>query len=341
MNVDELLEAAARGDKAAVARLISLVERGGEQAREVVRRSPPTPGLYTVGITGAPGAGKSSLTDRLVRQARLSDALQVGVVAVDPSSLFSGGAILGDRVRMQGHALDDGVFIRSMATRGHLGGLALAVPDVLGILALAGVHIAFVETVGVGQVEVEVASATDTTVVVVNPRWGDAIQANKAGLMEIADIFVVNKADMPGARETVADLQQMLDLSGAGHHPAGGHGGAEPSAWRPPVVETVAATGDGVADLWAAVVDHQRHLDETGGLAERRRRRLEAELHRVLDARIAAEVAELARGDLAGVRQAVLAHEIDPYAAADRLLGEVGRRASTGRHVSVPEPPDR
>ncbi len=337
-----LLAAAGRGDRRSLARLLTMVETGGERGRAVAAlayRSGAEP--RTVGITGAPGAGKSTLTGRLIAQARSGGVDRLAVVAVDPTSPFSGGAVLGDRVRMQDHALDEGVYIRSMATRGHLGGLSLAVPEAVRVLGAAGVGLVLVETVGVGQVEVEVASATDTTVVVVNPRWGDAIQANKAGLMEIADIFVVNKADMPGARETVADLQQMLDLSGAGHHPAGGHGGAEPSAWRPPVVETVAATGDGVADLWAAVVDHQRHLDETGGLAERRRRRLEAELHRVLDARIAAEVAELARGDLAGVRQAVLAHEIDPYAAADRLLGEVGRRASTGRHVSVPEPPDR
>ncbi len=161
---------------------------------------------YTVGLTGAPGAGKSTLSDRLITEARTTGE-PVGVLAVDPSSPFSGGAILGDRVRMQGHALDEGVFIRSMATRGHLGGLALATPEAIRVLAAAGMPLIFIETVGVGQVEVEIAGAADTTLVVVNPGWGDAVQANKAGLLEIADIFVINKADRPGAAETRRDLE--------------------------------------------------------------------------------------------------------------------------------------
>ena len=171
------------------------------------------------------------------------------MLAVDPSSPFSGGAILGDRVRMQGHATDPSVFIRSMATRGHLGGLALAVPEAVRVLGAAGLPVVIVETVGVGQMEVEVASATDTTVVVVTPGWGDSMQANKAGLLEVADVLVVNKADRPGVREARRDLEQMLDLSAA-------------SDWRPPVVETVAATGDGVDGLWEAVAGHRAHLGE-------------------------------------------------------------------------------
>ena len=374
----ELFAAARQGDRRSLARLLTMVEAGGHRGRAVAAvayRSGAEP--RTVGITGAPGAGKSTLTGRLIAAARSGGVDQLAVVAVDPTSPFSGGAVLGDRVRMQDHALDPGVYIRSMATRGHLGGLSLAVPEAVRVLGAAGMPLVLVETVGVGQVEVEVASATDTTVVVVNPRWGDAIQANKAGLMEIADIFVVNKADMPGARETVADLQQMLDLGGARHRPprgrphggdvggegrAGGQGGEtspegakdrgsgptghgddDPGQqpWRPPIVETIAASGDGVGDLWAAIGAHQRYLDGGGVLAERRRQRLETELQRVLDARIAAEVAELGRGDLAGVRQAVLDHDLDPYAAADRLLGEVGRRAASGRHAPLPEPPGR
>ena len=338
-----LLAAAAGGDRRSLARLLTLVETGGERGRAAAAlayRSGAEP--RTVGITGAPGAGKSTLTGRLIAAARAGGVERLAVVAVDPTSPFSGGAVLGDRVRMQDHALDEGVYIRSMATRGHLGGLSLAVPEAVRVLGAAGMGLVLVETVGVGQVEVEVASATDTTVVVVNPRWGDAIQANKAGLMEIADIFVVNKADMPGARETVADLQQMLDLSGAGHgREPGASGSDDLPGWRPPVVETVAASGDGVDALWAAVTDHQRHLDRTGQLSERRRQRLERELRNVLDARIAAEVAALGHGDLADVRTAVLAHEIDPYAAADRLLSEVGRRASAGRHAPLHEPPGR
>ena len=173
------------------------------------------------------------------------------MLAVDPTSPFSGGAILGDRVRMQGHDLDAGVFIRSMASRGHLGGLAVAVPEAIRLFAAAGMPLVLVETVGVGQVEVEVASATDTTVVVVNPKWGDAIQANKAGLLETADIFVVNKADMPGAAESRRDLEQMLDLS-------------TPGDWRPPILETVAATGEGVDALWAEIGRHRAYLAEAG-----------------------------------------------------------------------------
>ncbi|HEY2428570.1 MAG TPA: methylmalonyl Co-A mutase-associated GTPase MeaB, partial [Acidimicrobiales bacterium] len=201
-DAEQLVAAAIEGDRGSLARLISLVERGGPQARAVGRLTYPKGGrAYSVGITGAPGSGKSTLTDRLIAEAR-GQGGQVGVLAVDPSSPFSGGAILGDRVRMQDHAVDPGVFIRSMATRGHMGGLALAVPEAIRVLDAAGLPMVLVETVGVGQVELDVAGATDTTVVVVNPGWGDAVQANKAGLLEIADVLVINKADRPGARET-------------------------------------------------------------------------------------------------------------------------------------------
>ncbi|HEX8802702.1 MAG TPA: methylmalonyl Co-A mutase-associated GTPase MeaB, partial [Acidimicrobiales bacterium] len=245
----DLVDAARGGDRAALARLLSIVERGGDDARAVGRL---VHGLgaeaVTVGITGAPGAGKSTLTSALVDLIRADGAGErVAVLAIDASSPFSGGALLGDRVRMGDHALDDGVFIRSMATRGHLGGLAVAAPEAVRVLTAAGFPLVLLETVGVGQVEVEVVGHADTTVVVVNPGWGDAVQANKAGLMEIADVFVVNKADRPGADEAVRDLERMLDLAGV-------------SGWRPPVVRTEATSGKGVAELWAALRRHRDHL---------------------------------------------------------------------------------
>jgi LAO/AO transport system kinase len=307
-----LFDAARDGDRVALARLLSMVERGGEGARAVAALAYRSPGdAYTVGITGAPGAGKSTLTDRLItigRQRGLGAPGSVAVLAVDPSSPFSGGAILGDRVRMQNHALDDGVFIRSMATRGHLGGLAVAVPDAVRVLSAVGLPLVLVETVGVGQQEVEVAAATDTTVVVVNPGWGDAIQANKAGLLEIADLFVINKADRPDARQTRRDLELMLDLTELGE-------------WRPPIVETVASTGDGVEGLWEAIAGHRDHLVERGLLDVTRRKRLEREFQLILVARLRERIGGLmASGEAVPVVEAMLAGTIDPYEAADRLL---------------------
>ena len=255
----ELFDAALGGDRSALARLLSLIERGEDAAREIGRLAYPRSGEgYTVGLTGAPGAGKSSLTSALIGHLR-SLGLEVAVLAIDPSSPFTGGAILGDRVRMQDHATDDGVFIRSMATRGHLGGLTLATPEAVRLLDAVGKRSIFVETVGVGQVEVEVAGKADTTVVVVNPGWGDSVQANKAGLMEIADVFVINKADRKGVEETRRDLMQMLDLSDLPH-----------DAWRPPIVDTVATNGSGVAELWEAILAHRDYAEHHGVLAERR-----------------------------------------------------------------------
>jgi len=306
---EALLAVASDGDRVALARLLTLVERGGSRGRLVAAlayRAGREP--RTVGITGPPGAGKSTLVDRLVATVRAEGVDPVGVLAVDPSSPFSGGAILGDRVRMQDHALDPGVYIRSMASRGHLGGLALAVPEAIRVLAATGFDLVLVETVGVGQVEVEVAGATDTTVVVVNPNWGDAVQANKAGLLETADIFVINKADVAGARETRRDLEQMLDLSAV-------------SDWRPPVLDTVAVTGAGVEALWQEIVRHRRHLEEHGALDAQRAARLEREFRAVVAARIGHEVERLrSHADYAGMRRAVAEHRLDPYDAADRLL---------------------
>ena len=287
----ELLERARRGDRVALARLLSYIERGGPPATAVARLAYRAEVPYTVGLTGAPGAGKSTLTDGLIGRVRAgwpgtpTEAVeQVGVLAVDPTSPFSGGAILGDRVRMSQHALDPTVFIRSMATRGHLGGLSLAVPDAVRLLGAAGIGVVIVETVGVGQMEVEIASAADTTVVVVTPGWGDSMQANKAGLLEIADVFVINKADRPGVREARRDLEQMLDLS-------------RPGAWRPEIVDTTATAAEGVAELWAAVSRHRDHLRGSGRLTTRRADRMRHELRRVLLARAEVRVEELTAGE--------------------------------------------
>ncbi len=309
-----LFDAARRGDQAALARLLSLVERGGAPSRAVAALAYASPGdAYTVGITGAPGAGKSTLTDQLVHLARrvgLDRGDHVAVLAVDPSSPYSGGAILGDRVRMPSHALDDGVYIRSMATRGHLGGLAVAVPDAVRVLSSVGLPVVLVETVGVGQQEVEVAAATDTTIVVVNPGWGDAIQANKAGLLEIADLFVINKADRPGARETRRDLELMLDLTELG-------------PWRPPIVETVASTGEGVDDLWSTIRQHRDFQTVHGTLVLQRRQRLEREFRQILLARLSEQVDRVLEHEGADVVRDMLDGQVDPYVAADRLLDGV------------------
>jgi LAO/AO transport system kinase len=307
---DELVALATEGDRAALARLLSLVERGGDPARQVGRLAfPRSGGAYTVGLTGAPGAGKSTLTNELIAAAR-EDDLEVAVLAIDPSSPFTGGAILGDRVRMGEHALDQAVYIRSMATRGHLGGLALATPEAVRVLDAVGFRWVLIETVGVGQVEVEVAGATDTTVVVVNPGWGDSVQANKAGLMEIADVFVINKADRGGVRDTRNDLEQMLDLTGSG------------DGWRPPVLETVASSGDGVAAVWAAIGEHRAWLSGAGRLEAQRADRLREELALVVAQRLRRKADDLltpARAD--ELRADVAAHRLDPWDAADRILG--------------------
>ncbi len=302
-----LVDVARTGDRAALARLLSVVERGGPEAREVGRLTHPLGGsAYTVGLTGAPGAGKSTLTSALLARMR-EEGLPVAVLAVDPSSPFTGGAILGDRVRMQDHTGDDGVFIRSMATRGHLGGLSLATLDAVRALDATGWPWVLIETVGVGQVEVEVAGAADTRIVVVTPGWGDAVQANKAGLLEIADVFVVNKADRPGVEETVRDLERMLDL-------------ADRRGWRPPVVPTSATTGDGVADLWATIGAHRSHLLDSGDLERRRAERVGDELTKILGVLLRERARAAAAERLRDAAAEVLARRVDPWTAAERLL---------------------
>jgi LAO/AO transport system kinase len=286
-----------------------MVERGGDGARTVGAVTHPLGGLaYTVGLTGAPGAGKSTLTAALLAVARAREE-RVAVLAIDPSSPFTGGAILGDRIRMHEHATDEGVVIRSMATRGHLGGLALATPAAVRVLDAAGWPWVLVETVGVGQVEVEVAGAADTTVVVLNPGWGDAVQASKAGLLEIADIFVVNKADRPGAAEARDDLERVLDLSSPDR--------------RPEVLTTVAETGDGVAELWAAIGRHRGDLESSGDLERRREERVGDELAALVAERILEQARHAAGGTTFDkLVQAVRERRIDPWTATDALLDD-------------------
>lgn len=305
---EELLQQACEGHRGALAKVLSMVERGGEAAHRVGKAAFERAGdAYTVGITGAPGAGKSTLTSSLVGHVR-GAGTRLAVLAIDPSSPYTGGAILGDRVRMGQHSLDEGVFIRSMATRGHLGGLAVAAPEAARVLDAAGFPWVLIETVGVGQVEVDVAGAADTTVVVVNPGWGDEVQANKAGLMEIADVFVVNKADWDGAARTVKDLESMLDLTTQGR-------------WRPPVVRAIGMTGEGVPDLWEAIAAHRAHVEASGELAERRSRRLRDELDLIVARRLRAKAESmLAESDRVEVGRAVEEGRLDPWSAADRLL---------------------
>ena len=311
-DADHLFQAARAGDRAALARLLSLIERGGEGARAVGRLAYPLGGhSYTVGMTGAPGAGKSTLTSAVIAHLR-AQGEEVAVLAIDPSSPFTGGAILGDRVRMQDHATDPGVFIRSMATRGHLGGLALAAPEAIRLLDAVGREWIIVETVGVGQVEVEVAGKADTTIVVVNPGWGDAVQANKAGLMEVADVFAINKADRKGLDETRRDLELMLDLSNLGD-------------WRPPLGPTVANRAEGVEALWQAVLDHRAYAEKSGVLEQRRERRLREELRSIVVSRLDARARELSGGAGYDALEAdVLCRRLDPWSAADELLRGIG-----------------
>jgi LAO/AO transport system ATPase len=314
-DVPTLVGRAREGDPRAVARLISLVEDASPLLREVAAALAPHTGhARVIGLTGSPGVGKSTSTSALVRLLRAAGH-RVGVLAVDPSSPFSGGALLGDRVRMQDHATDSGVFIRSMASRGHLGGLAWATPQAVRVLDAAGCDVVLIETVGVGQAEVQVASTADSTLVLLAPGMGDGIQAAKAGILEVADIFVVNKADRDGADQTVRDLRYMLSLGGR-HSEAG--------AWRPPILKTVAATGDGMAEVVEAIDNHAAWLATSGELDRRRRDRAAFEIEAITVAALRERIGDV-RGSTALAAQAerVVAGDTDPYTAADALLASL------------------
>jgi len=309
----DLAEQVRAGSHQAAARLISLLEDGDPEGLAALRALPPEREAYTVGITGPPGAGKSTLVDALTRLVRAEGAT-VGIIAVDPTSPFTGGALLGDRIRMQEHSTDPGVFVRSMATRGHLGGLAPATLDAARVLAALGVDLVLVETVGAGQAEVDVVTAADTVVVVAVPGMGDALQTLKAGIMEIGDVFAVNKADRPDADRTVVELRMMLHL-------------APQEGWRPPVVRTVATMGEGVAELLAAVRQHRAHLEASEALEARRRRRRRQAVLRALEARVQEAVLARARHDpvVAAVLEEAERGVLDARAAADRLLQHLER----------------
>lgn len=309
---DQLVADILAGSHKAAARVISLIESGAPEGYELLRRLHPQTGrAYVVGITGSPGAGKSTLVDTLTTTLR-RQGTTVGIVAIDPTSPFSGGAILGDRIRMQDHATDPGVFIRSMATRGSLGGLAPTTTDVVKVLDAMHFEMIFIETVGTGQAEVDVIGAADTTVIVLVAGLGDTVQTMKAGIMEIGDIFAVNKADQGDADRTSAEVKMMLGLRPPGE------------GWHPPVLPTIATSGSGIEQLLNAITEHRRYLEDHHLLEERRRRRRRAEILRVVELRSRDRALQAASrsGRLDQLAERVYRGEMDPYTAAAQLLDD-------------------
>ncbi|WP_461864730.1 methylmalonyl Co-A mutase-associated GTPase MeaB [Thermococcus sp.] len=309
--IDELIERMLKGDKRAAARLITLVENDDEKAAEIVKKIYRHTGkAHIVGITGPPGSGKSTLLDKLIKAARAEGKI-VGVIAIDPTSPFTGGALLGDRIRMQRHSTDPGVFIRSMATRGSLGGLAKATNDAIKVLDAYGCDVIFVETVGVGQIEVDIVRTADTVVLTTVPGLGDDIQAIKAGLTEIADIFVVNKADKEGADATVFELELMLDIEKEKWK----------DSWRPKILKTIAMTGRGVKELWEVIREHREYLLKTGKIAEKKKFRAEEEVKTIVSSMIAKRIGrKMQEDELMFLIDKILSREIDPYSAAEVVL---------------------
>ncbi len=341
----KLVEAVLSGDRRAIARLITRIENDGDEAcTDLAQLYPHTGQAHIIGVTGAPGTGKSTLVNELSKAYRAAGR-QVGVVAVDPTSPFSGGAILGDRIRMRDLAGDPGIFVRSMATRGSLGGLARATADVIKVLDAAGFDVIIVETVGAGQSEVEIAQTAHTIVVVEAPGMGDEVQAIKAGILEIADVFAVNKADREGADRTANALEMMLDLGHAApsqrvmHHgrlmevaqivpqpttaESSSSNGATPvhGDWRPPIVKTIALRGDGILELVQAIADHRQYLESTQELARRNRIRLANELEHVLrDELMNRLLHDVDQARLASLVAQLADRELDPYTAARQLM---------------------
>jgi LAO/AO transport system kinase len=311
--VRDLVTRARDGDPRAVARLISLVEDESPLLREVTAALAPHTGrAKVVGVTGAPGVGKSTSTSALVGELRKAGR-RVGVLAVDPSSPFSGGALLGDRVRMQDHALDREVYIRSMASRGHLGGLAWSTPQAIRVLDAAGCEVVLIETVGVGQSEVEIAGLADTTLVLLAPGMGDGIQAAKAGILEVGDVYVINKADRDGADTLRRELRSMLALAERAE-----------GDWRPPIVKTIASKNDGLDQVVVEIERHHTWLESSGELAARRTRRARDEIEAIALTALRARWGDVhGRSELDDLAAQVAAGESDPYAAAETLLAEL------------------
>lgn len=325
MSAAELAKRLLSGDTRALARAITLVEDRSSEAPSILREAfPATGGAFALGITGFPGAGKSSLVDRVTAVYR-ARRKKVGVVAVDPSSAFSGGAILGDRIRMMRHSTDPGVFIRSMATRGALGGLSRATADTIDLLDAAGHEVVIVETVGVGQDEIDVVRAADTVIVVLVPGMGDDIQAIKAGILEIADVFVINKSDQPGADRLQAELETMMSLGEA--------------AERKEIVRTVAVRDEGIEELVAAVERHRRSAEASGERAQRRERQSQARFvdllrQRLLDAAIERALPD---GTMESIAREIAARRLDPYAAVERILGSLGLDTGGAGKAAAPK----
>ncbi len=322
--MEQLVAELLKGNKRAAARLISYIENDEPEKLSLLKDIYPHTGTaYVIGITGSPGSGKSSLVDSLMQQIR-REGISIGVIAVDPTSPFSGGAILGDRIRMQDHALDQDIFIRSMGTRGSLGGLSRSTREAIQVLDAFGKEIILVETVGVGQSEVDIVKTADTTVVVLTPAGGDSVQTIKAGIMEIADLFVVNKADLPGADRTMTELNVMLDMQGD-------------KKWRPPVLATVSTRNEGIADMWSSLLKHRNYMEESGNLEEIRRQRIGRELAEQLEYLVKKEIWEQVKEKikLDDLIEKINNREQDPYSAADKLLRKISFYNSKGG--SMPE----
>ena len=309
-SVTDLVDRMLAGNQRALARLMSRVEQDGADVPAIMQRLYPALGnAFCIGITGPPGAGKSTVTDKLTTQARQL-GLTVGIIAVDPTSPFSGGAVLGDRIRMQQHYLDDGVFIRSMATRGRHGGLSHTAKGVIKLLDAFGKDLVIVETVGVGQTELDIVETADTTVVILVPEAGDTVQAMKAGIMEIADLFVVNKADRDGADRMLMDLRMLTHMN------------AEADGWEIPVLATQAHVGVGIAELYEAIQQHHTRLQDTGQLAERRRAHRRRELLELLQHRLLTSIVDRMDRDSAlhALARQVEEATLDPYTAAQEIV---------------------
>lgn len=313
MSVETLSKDLLSGNRRALAKAITIVEDGGPDASDLVRKLFAHTGrAYLLGVTGSPGVGKSTFVDALIAEMRRQD-LKVAVLAVDPTSPFTGGAILGDRIRMQEHTLDKNVFIRSMANRGHAGGIAIATFDAVRMLDASGYDIIIIETVGVGQSELAIAQTADTTILVLMPGSGDEIQAIKSGIMEIGDIFVVNKGDLPGAHKTATEVLNSLELASEG------------SGWKPPVLISTAETREGIKDVWQAICAHRAYLEKSGQLEARRKAKIEAELEDLI-AWIARENLKHSLENSPQVKQLlsrVIKQETDPHSAAADLIQEI------------------